>query len=176
MPRGTSGATEERTHLDGPLTDVSGGISLGGDADAARERGAGLGAADYGTGDAAPFLPLGAVRDHAAAALGLHRRRHRHAALDRLCGQLGAVRSRRRIPQRPDADRAVQRPQPGLHRIRVQPAGLGGAGAADLERAGCTATTASLASCASYGCSEGRRTTACQHSPRRPPENPGVGS
>ena len=56
----------------------------------------------------AQFQPLGAARGHGAAALGLHRRRLGHAALDRLRGRLGPLHRARAAPQRPTATRTIR--------------------------------------------------------------------
>ena len=110
------------------------GRRLGGDADGAYRHGGGLGEPEDATRARAPFAALGAARRHGAPSLGLHRGRDRHAALDRLSGQLGAIRRGRRAAPRPDALAPAQRLQPLLYPGGVQPADLGRAGTADLER------------------------------------------
>ena len=84
-----------RPWLDGPLVDAAGGARLGRDADDPPERGGGLGPAADETGERAQYVALDPGRCHGAVALGLHRGRIRHRALDRLRGQL-ALRPRRR--------------------------------------------------------------------------------
>ena len=93
---------DRSTWLDGAGHRHLGGGRLGGLADHAHRRGGGLGEPEDGTRAPAPFPPLGAAGNHGAAPLGLHGRRRRHAALDRLPGQLVSIRPGRRVSQRPE--------------------------------------------------------------------------
>ena len=125
---------DESTHLDGPVMDVSLERRPCADADAAGRGGGRLGAGAARDRALAQRQPVAARGTHRGAALGLHRGRDGHAALDRLRRQLVSLRRRRLGPARPDPQSARLRPQPGLHLGGVQPAGLGGARGPDLER------------------------------------------
>ena len=89
---------------------------LGGDADGARGRGAGLGPRPSGGGALAPRAPLAAGRGLGGPAAGLHRRRQRRAALDRLRGRQVPPHRRRAArgtAPAPCAPRCTTGPSPG---------------------------------------------------------------
>ena len=75
---------DKRTHLDGPVTDVSVGVGWVASPTMRVDAGVGWGKER----PRAPFQPLGAARGHGAAPLGLHRGRLGQAALGRLRGRL----------------------------------------------------------------------------------------
>ena len=122
------------TAFDGPLTDISAGVGWVAAPTMRIDAAAGWGSQRTEREryrHTRHWVQLGTT---VLLPLGLHGERGRHAELDRLQGQLVSIRPRRRAAPRPDPLDPAQRLQPGCNPRGFQPAGLGGAGTAQLQR------------------------------------------
>ena len=102
----------------------------------------------------APPGPLARHRRHRGPAPGLHGRRQRGDALDRLRAGLVPLRRRQRSARGPHPVLQALRPQPGVHARRVQPGTRGHPREARQQRPAPRLPPHLRENCASSGCSE----------------------
>ena len=91
---------DERTHLDGPVTDVSVGVGWVTSPTVRIDASVGWSRERTETERWRNYPPLGAAGRHGGAPLGLHRGRLGHAALDRIRGRLVPLHDRRLAAER----------------------------------------------------------------------------
>ena len=125
---------EERTHLDGPVADLSLGAAFVASPTVRLNASLGLGRRAGGPRALAQHPSLGAHGDHRRPALGLHRGGERHRAVDRVRGQLVPPHRGRRAPPGPHPEPSRLRAPPRLHCGWLQPAALPGAPSAQDQR------------------------------------------